>query len=125
MSLEILKEYINKLANALYKVEVERIADTYYIIHANGMVQIIRPLMHEVVGPVQIEHDLVGVLDNDIYEVFGSTVYKAIRAYPAQKKELAEEVGKTTYVKITISKGKCRINLLISYLGGMSVLNKL
>jgi hypothetical protein len=125
MSLEILEECINELANALYKVEVERIADTYHIIHADGMVQIIRPLVHEVVGPVQIEHDLVGVLDDDIYEVFGSTVYEAIRACPARKKELAEGVGKTTCVKMTISKGKCRINLSMSHLGGVSVLNKL
>jgi hypothetical protein len=106
MSLDIPKECVNELARALYKVEVERIADTYHIVHADGMVQIIRPVVHEMIGPVQIEHDLVGVLDADIYNVFGSTVYEAIRECPTRRRELAEGVGKTRCVKLTISKEK-------------------
>jgi hypothetical protein len=125
MSLEIREECVNELARALYKVEVERIADTYRIAHADGMVQTIRPVVHEVLRPVQIEHELIGVLDDDIYSVFGSTVYDAIRACPTRKRELAKGVDKTTCVKMTISKGKCRINLSMSHLGGVSVLNKL
>jgi hypothetical protein len=125
MSLEILKEYVNELARALYKVEVEWIADTYHIVHADGMVQIIRPVVHEVIGPVETEHDLVGVLDEDIYHVFGSTVYEAIRACPTRKRELEDGVGKTRCVKMTISKEKSTINLLMSHLGGVSVVNKL
>lgn len=125
MLLEIPEECVNELARALYKVKVEQIADTYHIIYANRMVQIIRPVVHEVIGPVQIKCDLVGVLNNNIYCVFRPTVYKAIRACPTRKRELAEGVGKTKCVKMTISKGKSRINLSMSYLGGVSVLNQL
>ncbi|KAE8831152.1 hypothetical protein HRS9122_08742 [Pyrenophora teres f. teres] len=115
MSVELREESVKELAMALFKVEVDRVADALHIIHHGGVLQ----TCHD------SKDVLSRVLDEDIVAVFGSDVLAAINASHVRANELAKGRARTECVKMTFSKRMGTIDLIMGTMEGIKIQNKL
>jgi hypothetical protein len=98
-SLDVRNEYVEEVAMALF-----------------GIIVYVEP---------DSKFKMSGVLDKNIIDVFGSDTYNAIAVSPERKEELKKGVSRTQCVSMTLSKGKCTINLTLSLMEGVMIQKRL
>jgi hypothetical protein len=98
-SLDVRIEYVEEVAMALFGIKVYVEPDSKFKIS--------------------------GVLDKNIIDVFGADTYYAISVSPERKEEVKKGVDKTQCVKMTLSKGKCTIDLTLSLMEGVMIQKRL
>jgi hypothetical protein len=117
MSLDVRERNVERLAMALFNVQVKSVGHTRYVILAGGVMLTPNP-----------EVTLKGVLDEAIIDVFGSEIHGAITACRMRKKELEEGNLVTSCVSLILTGSPDEgaiINLCLGLKGGAQIREKL
>ncbi|EUC26738.1 hypothetical protein COCCADRAFT_113512 [Bipolaris zeicola 26-R-13] len=115
MLLNLREGSVKEVAMALFKVEVTWRTNAFWIIHENGLLQIIP----------HSQYTMKGVSDKDIIAVFGADIHAAITTYSIRANELREGDRRTKCVSITFLEKRAVINLILSVSEGVKIQSKL
>jgi hypothetical protein len=113
LKLEIDKEYLGELAMALFKIKVSWGANTFQVVHENGMVQNMPEFTHK------------GALEEDIVAVFDPKIGSAITECAVRQRELAEAKSRTGCVSMIFAKGEGTLILALGLERGVQIQSKL
>jgi hypothetical protein len=113
LELEVREEYLKELAMALFKIEVSWGANTFQVIHENGIVQNMPEFTHK------------GALDEDITAVLDPAIGSAIAECGVRQRELVEGKSRTGCVSMRFAKGGGTLILVLGIESGVQIQNKL